>query len=143
MNFNPKSIYVLKDTHIDDHMYNQNNVIGSFNTGIENYNHDYSEELMDRIRYFTEECDNLQGFQLLTDISNPVMGGLTSQFIQSLREEYNQSKYPIITLGIDNNINDDEIYQSNTFHITVRLNLLHYYFQYLLFFFFFLQFRIK
>ncbi|XP_033927201.1 protein misato homolog 1 [Melopsittacus undulatus] len=45
------------------------------------------EELEDRLHYFTEECDSLQGFQVLCDLHNG-FSGVGAKVTELLRDEY-------------------------------------------------------
>ena len=47
----------------------------------------FQTELEDRLHFFVEECDQLQGFHLLADWTNG-FGGLASCIAQDLQDEY-------------------------------------------------------
>lgn len=51
----------------------------------------------ERVRFFMEECDSPQGFQIFTDIHDG-FGGFTSMLQQALQDEY--SKKSILTLAL-------------------------------------------
>ncbi|KAF0427634.1 tubulin nucleotide-binding domain-like protein [Gigaspora margarita] len=51
----------------------------------------------ENFRFFIEECDTIQGFQVMTNIIDG-FGGFTCSFIERLREEY--PKTPVISFGI-------------------------------------------
>ncbi|KAG1681982.1 Protein misato 1 [Nymphon striatum] len=87
VHLHPKSIYVLKD-----HQFNSNEESFSvFGFGKELFDCEtHRDELEDRIRYFAEECDYLQGFHVLTDTQNG-FSGLGSSMTQYLREEFSKS----------------------------------------------------
>lgn len=40
-----------------------------------------TENYLDQVRYFAEECDNIQGFHLIADDSN-AFSGMTSQVVK-------------------------------------------------------------
>ncbi|PRW59896.1 tubulin nucleotide-binding domain [Chlorella sorokiniana] len=48
------------------------------------------EEMMERIRFFAEECDSLQGFQVLADDLSG-FGQLAAHVLQELRDDYGSS----------------------------------------------------
>ncbi|KAF7724188.1 mtDNA inheritance, partitioning of the mitochondrial organelle [Apophysomyces ossiformis] len=56
----------------------------------------------ENFRFFAEECDQLQGFQLLTGIDD-AFAGFATGLIDALRAEY--PKTPIITYGLSDNNN--------------------------------------
>ena len=47
----------------------------------------FQSQLEDRLHFFVEECDLLQGFHLLSDWTNG-FGGLAGCIAQDLRDEY-------------------------------------------------------
>lgn len=51
----------------------------------------------ENFRFFVEECDSLQGFQILTDIDD-AFGGFTESLINEIRDEF--AKTPILTYGL-------------------------------------------
>ncbi|XP_015111222.1 protein misato [Diachasma alloeum] len=57
----------------------------------------FQDDFSDRIRAYAEECDLMQGFQVLLDSSN-AFGGLATSCIEHLRDEYNKSilAFPLI-----------------------------------------------
>ncbi|XP_025714495.1 protein misato homolog 1 isoform X1 [Callorhinus ursinus] len=57
----------------------------------------YLEELEDRLHFFVEECDSLQGFQILCDLHNG-FSGVGATATELLRDEY--SGRGIITWGL-------------------------------------------
>ena len=60
---------------------------------------DKQVDILDRdVRPFAEECDYMQGFQILTGIDD-AWGGFASRFLDSLRDEY--GKTSLWTIGIE------------------------------------------
>ncbi|KAG7278777.1 hypothetical protein CRUP_019083 [Coryphaenoides rupestris] len=57
----------------------------------------YREDLEDRLHFFTEECDHLQGFQVLCDMTNG-FSGLGSKVTELLHDSY--SGKGILTWGM-------------------------------------------
>jgi hypothetical protein len=51
----------------------------------------FVESLEDKLHYFVEECDVLQGFHLLTDFHNG-FGGVSSSILELLSDEYGAEK---------------------------------------------------
>ncbi|KAI9338876.1 tubulin domain-containing protein [Pilaira anomala] len=51
----------------------------------------------DNFRFFVEECDNLQGFQIFSDVDD-AFGGFTESLLDNIRDEY--LKTPIMTYGL-------------------------------------------
>ncbi|XP_047117531.1 protein misato [Schistocerca piceifrons] len=49
--------------------------------------HDFEEEFTDKIRQFVEECDSMQGFQIIAD-STDGFSGLCSGLLEHLADEY-------------------------------------------------------
>jgi hypothetical protein len=105
-NIHSKSIYVVKDYSLDDHYTDDK--VDFFTVGQEVFRKLATlEEAMDRIRFFAEECDRVQGFQLLTEISSGLISGMTSEIIDTLRDDYPKKSYPLFTLAIDDNVDID------------------------------------
>jgi hypothetical protein len=57
------------------------------------------EEMTDRMRFFAEECDTLQGVQVLSEYDSG-FGGLTVQYLESIRDDYGE-KLPIYANLVD------------------------------------------
>ncbi|XP_063995599.1 protein misato [Diachasmimorpha longicaudata] len=57
----------------------------------------FQDDFSDRIRAYAEECDLMQGFQVLLD-SSDAFSGLATSCIEHLRDEYNKSilAFPLI-----------------------------------------------
>ncbi|KAI6652342.1 Protein misato-like protein 1-like [Oopsacas minuta] len=53
-------------------------------------NAEFSQLIENQLHFFVEDCDNLQGFQLLSGLSDGY-GSLTSQLLSSLSDEYHKS----------------------------------------------------
>lgn len=84
LHYHPKSCLV-----INDHSYNSSN--DSFNAWVSgkllSRNESFFMQFEDTVRFYAEECDHMQGFNLLTDINNG-FGGLSSGFLDYLSDEY-------------------------------------------------------
>ncbi|EDV27033.1 uncharacterized protein TRIADDRAFT_54552 [Trichoplax adhaerens] len=65
-----------------------------------------AEEYEDKLHFFTEECDHLQGFHILTDIYDG-FGGLGYKIIEDLRSEFrskaiiNINPFPVVNHAMD------------------------------------------
>jgi hypothetical protein len=55
----------------------------------------------ENLRFFIEECDQLQGFQLMTDITGG-FGGLSAGLMETLRDEF--PKTSMITFALEDRI---------------------------------------
>lgn len=60
---------------------------------------DKEHDLLDRdFRLFAEECDQMQGVQIITSADDS-WGGFASEYVAALRDEY--SKIAIVTWGLE------------------------------------------
>ncbi|CAG8526737.1 2623_t:CDS:10 [Dentiscutata erythropus] len=93
--YHPKSINTISNYQFDDELM----PFDVFSYGKNAYLSQQKEEdsFEENFRFFTEECDAIQGFQVLTNIIDG-FGGFTCSFIERLREEY--PKTPVISFGI-------------------------------------------
>ncbi|XP_060664041.1 protein misato [Drosophila nasuta] len=65
--------------------------LGTHAAGVELWQSvDFNEEFCDRIRLYAEECDGLQGFQLLFDIDDG-FSGMASKCLEHLNDEYSRT----------------------------------------------------
>lgn len=55
----------------------------------------------ENLRFFIEECDHLQGFQLMTDVQDG-FGGLSAGFLELLRDDF--PKTTMTTFGLKKNM---------------------------------------
>lgn len=70
-------------------------VLGTHNAGVELWQApSFCEEFCDRIRLYVEECDGLQGFQMLFDIDDG-FSGLATQCLEHLNDEYSRSSFVV------------------------------------------------
>lgn len=68
-------------------------VLGTHTAGVELWQApSFCEEFCDRIRLYVEECDGLQGFQVLFDIDDG-FSGLATQCLEHLNDEYSRSSF--------------------------------------------------
>jgi hypothetical protein len=63
---------------------------------------------LDRIRYFCEECDRLQGFQSFISIDSG-FAGLSSDILQSLKEEFPKASLFNFAIDISTPIEQEDL----------------------------------
>nr|XP_045594408.1 protein misato homolog 1-like [Procambarus clarkii]XP_045594409.1 protein misato homolog 1-like [Procambarus clarkii]XP_045594410.1 protein misato homolog 1-like [Procambarus clarkii] len=86
----PNSIYLLDDTSVKIGRPSGNNdeKIWGFPSGSALFcKEEVEDEITDRIRLIAESCNNLQGFQVLSDVHDG-MGGVSFGILQHLADEY-------------------------------------------------------
>ncbi|XP_048733947.1 protein misato homolog 1-like [Ostrea edulis] len=89
-----------KTVHIVEQYSHQNtlhpfDIYGAGHKAMEDY--EARMELEDRIHYFCEECDSLQGFHVLLD-THDGFGGIAAQTLQHLQDEY--SSKAVMSFGL-------------------------------------------
>lgn len=84
--FHPKT-NVIVNSFQQDNAVNPFDVFGQGKLLWEDANQGVGEEVEDRVRGFAEECDNLEGFQLLADCADG-FGGLSTSLTQLLADDY-------------------------------------------------------
>ncbi|CAH1796416.1 unnamed protein product [Owenia fusiformis] len=90
----PKSLYVLQDYSHNS----ENEPFDIFSYGSAIYNtRTHQDEIDDKLHFFLEECDHLQGFHVLTDTFDG-FGGLSTSLLEHLEDEY--SSKGIFTFGL-------------------------------------------
>ncbi|XP_060570649.1 protein misato homolog 1-like, partial [Ruditapes philippinarum] len=82
--FHPKSVHVVQEYRHKD-KFSPFDLFNSANEVFSNY--ESTCEWEDRIHYFTEECDNLQGFHILMD-THDGCGGLGAGILRYLEDEF-------------------------------------------------------
>ncbi|XP_038238628.1 protein misato homolog 1 isoform X2 [Dermochelys coriacea] len=90
----PRSIFMIHQYNYDG----ESSQLEAFGQG-ESLLHDstYLEELEDRLHFYVEECDYLQGFQILCDLNNG-FSGVGAKVTELLHDEY--SGRGILTWGL-------------------------------------------
>ncbi|XPS75755.1 mtDNA inheritance, partitioning of the mitochondrial organelle [Ascochyta lentis] len=93
--YHPKSIVQLSEFHVNDKLM----PFESWDVGMELFEKlEREADLVDRdLRPFVEECDGLQGLQIMTGVDD-AWGGWASGWIERLRDEY--GKLSIWTWGL-------------------------------------------
>jgi hypothetical protein len=69
----------------------------SIGEGLLSHNSDFSDEVFDRLRFFVEECDSMQGFQVVCD-THSGFGGMTQAMLQHVADEY--TNRPVCVFGV-------------------------------------------
>lgn len=86
--FHPRSIVQLNDYELNSQLMPFEN----WSTGEDLFqNLDREQDLIDRdIRPFVEECDQMQGFQMITGVDD-AWGGFAAKYLDNLRDEYGKT----------------------------------------------------
>jgi len=86
--FHPRSIVQLNDYELNSQLM----PFETWSSGEDLFqNLDREFDLVDRdIRPFVEECDQMQGFQILTGVDD-AWGGFAAKYLDSLRDEYGKT----------------------------------------------------
>lgn len=84
IHFHPKSVHIIEEYRHQDELCPFD--LYSAATELLN-NYETSSEWEDRIHYFTEECDSLQGFHVLAD-THDGFGGLSAGLVSYLEDEF-------------------------------------------------------
>lgn len=94
VHIHPKSTHIIneytKDSEIDKF-----DIFGCGKSVLSNY--ETRSEMEDRIHFFTEECDSLQGFHILVDTFDG-FGGLGAGLLEYLRDEFDTKS--LMTFGL-------------------------------------------
>ncbi|ALC49043.1 mst [Drosophila busckii] len=85
----------------------------------------FNEDFCDRIRQYAEECDALQGFQLLFDIDDG-FSGMASKCLEHLNDEYTRASY-VLPLHYPQNISYAQADMRTAHSIRVVNSVLSYY----------------
>ncbi|CAO3655803.1 unnamed protein product [Mucor hiemalis] len=93
--YHPRSINPIVTHQMD----NEITPFDSYTIGREAYRENEKEMdiFEDNFRFFVEECDSLQGFQIFTDVDDG-FGGFTEGLLNNIRDEF--LKTPIMTYGL-------------------------------------------
>lgn len=93
--YHPRSINPIVTHQMD----NEITPFDSYTIGREAYGENEKEMdiFEDNFRFFVEECDSLQGFQIWTDVDDG-FGGFTEGLLNNIRDEF--LKTPIMTYGM-------------------------------------------
>ncbi|CAO3696046.1 unnamed protein product [Rhizopus stolonifer] len=99
ISFHPRSINPIVTHQAEDEV----NRFDNYNIGKEAYTENEKEvEIFDNnLRLYAEECDYLQGFQIMTDVDD-AFGGFTEGLLDDLRDEF--GKLSILTYGLSDSL---------------------------------------
>ncbi|KAG4107676.1 tubulin nucleotide-binding domain-like protein [Neocallimastix lanati (nom. inval.)] len=95
--YHPKTSIELSEYNVND----ETTPFGSFSCGEELYtNGQYGDLLMDdNLRFFLEDCDQLQGFQIICETTS-AFGGFTSKLIEEINDEFGH--HNVLVYGVEN-----------------------------------------
>lgn len=82
VHYHPQSLYELSGLWLDIQDFD------NYGLGKEAFcGHQHDEEIDDRLRFFVEECDHIQGIQCIVDDSGG-FSGVSAMFLESIADEY-------------------------------------------------------
>jgi len=101
--YHPKTTIELSEYNVND----ETAPFGSFSCGEELYTSGYYGEKIfdDNLRFFLEDCDQLQGFQVFCE-TNSAFSGFTSKLVEEINDEFGH--HSIMVYGVENK-NDNTI----------------------------------
>ncbi|GAB6032460.1 hypothetical protein CHUAL_011097 [Chamberlinius hualienensis] len=103
--FHPRSVHEFRDYSFNNEAYRFSNYFDGFDlTSAEGV----MDEIDSRIRYFTEECDHLQGFHLMLDGNNG-FSGVGTQLSSYLEDEFSNKCVVAVPLFDLSNENESQV----------------------------------
>ncbi|CAN4108870.1 unnamed protein product [Withania somnifera] len=81
VHYHPQSLYELSGLWVDIQDFD------NYGLGKEAFCRHHGEEIDDRLRFFIEECDHIQGIQCILDDSGG-FSGVSAMFLESVADEY-------------------------------------------------------
>ncbi|KAI8329579.1 tubulin domain-containing protein [Blakeslea trispora] len=93
--YHPRSINPIVTHQMDNDLTPFDNYTIGRQAYVENEKE--TEIFEENFRFFVEECDSLQGFQILTDVDDG-FGGFTEGLLHNIRDEF--AKTPVLTFGL-------------------------------------------
>ncbi|KAK9119558.1 hypothetical protein Scep_017651 [Stephania cephalantha] len=85
VHFHPQSLYEVSGLYVDPEDFNNYGIGKSvFSGGL------HGEEITERLRFFVEECDCIQGIQFIVDDSGGFTG-VASDFLENIADEYSNT----------------------------------------------------
>ncbi|OUM69245.1 hypothetical protein PIROE2DRAFT_2954, partial [Piromyces sp. E2] len=99
--YHPKTTIELSEYTVND----ETTPFGSFSCGEELYTSgSYGEKLFDdNLRFFLEDCDQLQGFQIFCE-TNSAFSGFASKLVEEINDEFGH--HTVLIYGIENKDNN-------------------------------------
>ncbi|KAI9169542.1 hypothetical protein LWI28_013815 [Acer negundo] len=93
VHYHPQSLYELSGLWMDAQEFN-NHGIGkdAFTKGFQ------GEEICERLRFFVEECDHIQGFQFIVDDSGG-FSAVAAKFLENIADEYTNTPVLLYAVG--------------------------------------------
>ncbi|TDG40594.1 hypothetical protein AWZ03_012991 [Drosophila navojoa] len=120
--YHPRSLNVLRGMQRQTDVQ----VLGTQVAGVELWQSvAFNDDFCDRIRMYAEECDALQGFQLLFDIDDG-FSGLATKCLEHLNDEYSRASY-VLPLHYPRNISYAQADPRTAHSIRVVNSVLSYY----------------
>ncbi|CAG9854358.1 unnamed protein product [Phyllotreta striolata] len=119
--FHPRTVEVIREYQ----HCNENTPFDAFTLGSAVWKTpQFAEDFSDRIRNYIEECDNFQGFHLITDCTN-AFSGLSSSCLEFIGDEYNRKSVLVIPVipshFSDNDINSEGELAQSVLNDSVRV----------------------
>ncbi|WOG93119.1 hypothetical protein DCAR_0312400 [Daucus carota subsp. sativus] len=81
VHYHPKSLYEINGLWVDSQEFN------NYGIGRDAYSSGRGEEICERLRFFIEECDHIQGIQYVVDDSGG-FSGVSAEFLEAMADEY-------------------------------------------------------
>lgn len=100
VHYHPKSLYEIKGLWIDNEEFN------NYGIGRDAYSSGRGEEICERLRFFIEECDHIQGIQYVVDDSGG-FSGVAAEFLEAMADEY--TNIPVLLYTVRNPTSDTYI----------------------------------
>lgn len=100
VHYHPKSLYEINGLWIDNEEFN------NYGIGRDAYSSGRGEEICERLRFFIEECDHIQGIQYVVDDSGG-FSGVAAEFLEAMADEY--TNIPVLLYTVRNPTSDTHI----------------------------------
>ncbi|KAL4298954.1 hypothetical protein HN51_049666 [Arachis hypogaea] len=92
VHYHPQSLYELNGVWMDAENFN------NYGIGKDSFSWDLQgEEISDRLRFFVEECDHIQGFQFVVDDSGG-FSAVAEEFLENIVDEYTNT--PVLLYAV-------------------------------------------
>ncbi|CAM8912313.1 unnamed protein product [Rhodiola kirilowii] len=99
VHYHPRSLYEINGLWVDAQESDHTGF------GRDAYSGDREEDINERLRFFIEECDHIQGIQFLVDDSG-CFSGLSADFLEHMADEY--SNTPVLLYRVKGNNSTDQ-----------------------------------